>query len=143
MKHAATTVGPTTSAGSRAMPTLRRAAYLATAATISVILAGCALLKPPPAISSAPVQTGQLAEQRAAQKSGAVAVAQSRPGPTPAALDVDRINQKLAGNAETSSPSDCGERDMSPHADAHATWGDTLPELQRRKACTAKRGTSR
>lgn len=116
---------------------------LAVAALVAAAVAGCALMKPPPAADAAPVRTGQLAEQRAAQRKAGVATAQPAPVAAQVALDVDRINRKLAGGTDASLPLECAQREMAPHTNAHATWGDTLQDLDRRKACASRRGTPR
>ncbi len=111
---------------------------LPAASLLSIALAGCALTNPPPLADPAPTEARLLAANRAApQKTGAV-TAQQQPTAAHAALDVDRINKKLAAPAETRAPPTCSEREATTYADAHATWGDTMQDLQRRKACASR-----
>ena len=113
------------------------------AALLAVALTGCAMTIPPPAADANPPEARLLAEQRATTKN-AVTTGSTQPRPVSkqAALDVDRINKKLATDAPTSAPADCGAREEPAYIDAHATWGDTAQELQRRKACAARRTNS-
>lgn len=136
-------IGPSLPAINRIASATGRARRLAFLALVAAAVTGCAWLKPPPVADAAPTQTGQLAEQRNAQKKAGIAAAQPRAVPAQAALDVDRISQKLAGNADPSIAPGCDARDVAPHTDAHATWGDTLQDLQRRKACASGRGAPR
>jgi hypothetical protein len=116
---------------------------LAVAALLASALTGCALTMPPPVADPAPPQANLLAEKRAAAKNITTGATQPRPASGQAALDVDRINKKLAGEAATSQPTDCGAREGPAYVDAHATWGDTAQDLQRRKTCASQRATPR
>lgn len=111
---------------------------LAVAALLSSALAGCASLKLPAIIDPTPTESRLLAEQRtgSTKKSPAAQPQQAAARP---ALDVDRISQKLTGDVDASPAMDCPARDAPGYLDAHATWGDTLQDQQKRKACAARR----
>ena len=119
---------------------------IAAATLVSVALAGCSLTKPPLIADPSPVSAHLLAEQRTATQKGVAPAVRPQPQRTNAAatLDVARINRKLEGEVGNPRPAPtlCSESRGAPHIDAHATWGDTLQDQQRRKAC-ASSGDSR
>lgn len=111
---------------------------LPAAGLLSIALAGCALTNPPPLADPAPTEARLLAANRAAAQPTGAVTAQQKPTAAHAALDVDRINKKLAVPAETRTPPTCPEREATTYAETHATWGDTMQEQQRRKACAPR-----